>query len=112
MPSLNQNATIYRGGSPSIVVTVLDDAGDPVDLTGLSLFYRVSTSPGTSTLLLIQGPQITTVSNVATIPLTIAQTKDLPREALNHELYRLDGGVATLFMVGTLTVQSSQMFRH
>lgn len=115
MPALNQNATIYRGGSPTIVVTVLDQAGAPVSLVGQTLNWRVSSRAPNATLLVIASPTIMISgagNNIATIPLTIAQTKALPQGDLYHELYRLDAGVATNYTIGTLTVSPSQMFQH
>lgn len=112
MPSLNQNATIYRGGSPTLTVTVTDEAGDPLDLTGMTLNYRISKSAGGQTLAVVASPEITNDVNVASIPLTISQTRALPSGDLHHELYRLDGAEATSFMIGTLTVVNSQMTQH
>jgi hypothetical protein len=115
MPSLNQDATIYRGSSPTLLVTVLDEAGSPLDLTGMTLNYRVSASAGGQTLLVVASPSITISGaflNLASIPLTIAQTRALPGGELHHELYRLDGATAASFMIGTLTASHSQLTQH
>lgn len=118
MPSTDQNATIYRGADAEIDVTIVDSAGAPLDLAGKEIVYRVANTAGGTTKLTIAEPAITVASNVATVPITAAQSLTLKVPAAvdeveyYQELFLVEGGVVAVVMAGTLTVKAAQAARH
>lgn len=112
MPAVNQNATIYRGGSYAIAVPLKDASGDPLDTTGVDLFYRVakqaSSRSAVVSLTRETDPAITNEADVVTIPLPTAKTKDLGRNIYYHELFMVEDGERHVLMTGQLTVVQSQ----
>ena len=124
MPSVNQNATIYRGADATIEITIVDSAGDALDLSSKEVVFRVANKARDVTKLLIEEPDITIASNVATIPITAAQSAELkvmPR--LNEEgsqdesdfymeCYLVESGVVAVVTTGILTVKAAQAARH
>lgn len=106
--------TIYRGEARSLVVTVTDDAGNPVNLAAATLHYRVARSAAAPALLSVNQPAIAVSGaggNVVTIPRTGDNTKALPARTLYHELYRSDTG-AVLAKADTLKIEPAQLARH
>lgn len=118
MASLDQNATIYRGADAVLAVTITDSVGDPLDLSGKEIVYRVASTFGGASKLVIEEPDITVASNVATVPLTALQTEslsvkaDFDEEDYAHELYIVEAGIVAVVMQGTLTVKHAQAARH
>lgn len=67
LPS-NYNITTYQGDTFDLVVTLLDENGDPVDLTDAVFTLQVRNKVGSEVLLEIaQGDGITYVGNIVTI---------------------------------------------
>jgi len=105
-------ATLYNfskiaGDSESITVTMLDETGVAVDLTGASAKYVIKTDVrATTNLLLLTSATaaITLVSNVATIALLPADTVSLAGQYYHEfEITLADWRVFTAF-IGQLTI--------
>ena len=95
------------GDSESIVVTVLDETGAAVDLTGASGEYAIKTDvrAATNLLLLTSATNaIVFLSNTATITLAPANTVSLAGQYYHEfEITLADGRVFTAFY-GTPTI--------
>lgn len=113
MPMVDQNATVYRGGSYTITVPLVDEAGEPFDPTGIDLFYRIARTVNDRTAEKeLERPTITNDEDEVTIPLVTATTEDLTSSAYYHELYMVVSGERHVLMTGTLTVTPAQAARH
>ena len=114
MADLNTwDVTIRRGTDVEIQVTVLDADGEPASLDGVDLHYRVALeAPSAESLLSVDRPAITHVANVATVPVTFAQTKALPAGNMYHEIFEVIGGKVNVLRSGNLTVRSAQAALH
>jgi hypothetical protein len=114
MSDLNTWAvTIRRGTDVEIQVTVLDADGEPANLDGVDLHYRVAVEAlSAKPLLSVDRPAITHESNVATVPVTSDQTRQLPAGNLYHELFEVIDGKVSLLRSGNLTVKSAQAALH
>lgn len=109
------NDTVHQGEAKDLVVTVLDEAGDAVNLATATLHYRVARSEQGAALLSLDTADMAVSgagSNVVTIPRTAAETKALPARSLYHELYMVDGADPTVLMTGRLTVTPAQVAQH
>lgn len=109
MPRVNQDATVYRGGSYIITVKLVDENGAPFDPTGKDLFYRAARHAGETTAAIsLSRSTITNEADEVSIPLETATTKDLSRERYYHELFMIDEGERSVLMTGTLSVAPAQ----
>lgn len=110
MTAENQRARMYSGDSQTVKITVTDDDGNPVDLSGSQeLTFAVARYGTTEVTKTLSGGGITVTgsdNNVATIQLDASETADLEGE-FDIELQQTDGGgnVATLTR-GVLTIEA------
>lgn len=88
--------TAYAGDTLEIAVTVTDEAGAALPLTGAALVYVIYNSAGAEKVHKVSGAGITTDGNVATIAIAAGDTALLERAY--HELQVTDtsGNVSTL----------------
>ena len=93
---------VVRGNNPTIQITFMDGAS-PFDLTGSSLVLRVvnGTSEKIRRAMTLAGDPTT---GVATIVLTSAETRSLPKDvACDYEVERRIGGDEETILVGSMT---------
>jgi hypothetical protein len=127
MATTEQNASIYRGAGRVLRIACVDAAGDPLELTGLSLHYRVALTAKKLTLLALSGIPIEDgdvtlgeaaagYPHVAVVTITRERSLTLPAKTLYHELYATDGNPAqnddVVLMTGALTVLAAQIAQH
>lgn len=105
-----------RGDSATIVLTVVDGAGAPLDLTGKTLIFTakravVDPDPGvfqkrTGAGIAIRSPQSGATKGVADVAILPADTAGLPayRTTLIYDAELVDGGAVSTLETGTLTV--------
>ncbi len=108
-------ASIYLGEDASIVVTVKDDAGAALDLTGMSLSYLVwqGTNAAVITKTTSSGIALTTpASGIATITIADTDTDAITAGIYNHELKITDNGAGLedviMQRMGALTLLESK----
>lgn len=86
----------WRFEEKTLLITVTDDAGDPVNLTGVGLLWRVVRDAGSATVYLektdADGITVTGGSNnIATISIDPdTDYEDLPAGIHRHELWDTD----------------------
>jgi hypothetical protein len=107
-----KNCALLRGEDRDMVVTVLDDAGAPVNLAGTSLHYRVARYAERLPVLSIDTDGMTVQSNVVTITITAAQSAALGPHTYYHELYQTVNGQRRVLMRGSLELQDAQAAQH
>lgn len=121
MATENQNATIKAGGSYKLEFQIDGEDGNPLDLTGLEIYYRAANKAHTSTpLLTVPNAAITRkedatpgTPDVAVVPMKSADTEGLPDGDHYHEIYQVDAqGERFPLATGTLTVQHAQVAFH
>jgi hypothetical protein len=88
---------IYRGQDKTYLVTVVDDAGAAIDLTGGTMFFRVSDTPGSAHLIIAKssavGAEITFLAQSgatlgqAEIYIVPADTSDLEADVYYYDVW-------------------------
>ena len=114
MAKTEQNARVKRGGSHNLRVGLTDENGDPLNLAGITLHYRVARVASSSAPeLVITDADIGRDGSTAIIPLTTERTQQIPARRWYHELYMIDPeGERSVLMIGHLTVVSAQAAKH
>jgi hypothetical protein len=111
-----QNATVARGATLRMVITLTDAGGEPLP-PSTPLYYRVAREARSPSLLYLP-IAAATVDDATVVEVTLAreQTLTLPTLTLYHEVYTVDGDPAMaeddVLMTGTLTVIPAQIARH
>ena len=104
------NLSKIAGDSESITVTVVDETGAAVDLTGATIEYAIKTDVRALTNLLLltsATTSITILADTATITLSPANTVSLAGNYYHEcEITLVDGRVYTAFL-GTITINPS-----
>lgn len=94
---IKQSAGWHRWEEKTLLITITDANGDPVNLTGLSLLWRVVRDAGSSVVYLEKTDDITVTgasSNIATIPIDPdTDYEDLEAGVHRHELIDLDNNL-------------------
>jgi|GEM_PF-4150342 len=108
MTAEDQYGEMYSGDDQTIEITVTDDAGDPVDLSGSELTFVIAEDGSAEVTKATADGDISITganNNVATIQLDASDTDDLDG-AYHIELQQTDSGnnVATLTR-GTLSIK-------
>jgi hypothetical protein len=112
----NQNATVARGATLRMVVTLTDADGEPLPPT-TPLYYRIAREAKSASLFFMPIAAATVGSaTVVEVTLSREQTLTLPERTLYHEIYTVDGDPALheddVLMTGELTVLPAQIARH
>jgi hypothetical protein len=111
-----QNATVARGATLRLVITLTDAGGEPLP-PSTPLYYRVALEAKSTTLLYLPIAAATVDgATVAEVTLAREQTLTLPTMTLYHEVYTVDGDPTLreddVLMTGNLTVHPAQIERH
>jgi len=107
MAYVNQDAEIYVGDSKDFDVTVYDDNGDELDLSGYSVFYYVYGGSGAPVITKTTDDGIDVLGNGKLIvTLKRDDTKKLFGE-YSHEIDLLENQNVYTVMIGKLTVLPS-----
>lgn len=115
MAKSDQNITMFAGDSKNLVVTVLNDSGGPIDLTGAVIkwiMYRNNVGADVTKSSLNGGITISDpLSGVFTISVLSADTSDLAG-SFNHAAQVTDArGFATVVMNGRVTINQMRKFQ-
>jgi hypothetical protein len=101
-----------RGTDRDIVVTLLDAAGDPFDLTDAVLYFRIARRRGSVPVLEVEQAAMIIEANVVTIPITAEASATLSALIYRHELYIIRNDVRSVLMHGTVRMWDSQAALH
>lgn len=113
MPKRRQDFDVWQGETARLRIKCLDEANQPLDLSGLSLLWRLTVSVEDQTALVEKlSPTITTEDrdgsdDGAVVPLTPTELAALKPRRYRHELRYFVGADSNLLTIGTLTVYAS-----
>ena len=109
-PLLNQDATIWRGGSFRLRWDLVDADGEPLNMAGTELYYRVAQNASSTTpVLALDDVDIETEGSTAITPLTSERTEQIPARTWYHELGWIDSaGERNPLATGRLTSLHAQ----
>lgn len=111
MTKTGQNFDLWSGDDTTLEVTVLDDTGTPVVLTGATLTWKVFTRLGSMLVVKTNGNGIAITDaehGVCVITLTAADT-DVLNGTYHHELQMVQNGITSTVMVGHVTVHEDRV---
>lgn len=105
------NFDAYQGETKTLAVTITDDGGSPLDLTGLSAEWRLTTrvDPNTAVVTKTDGAGITITDAVAgklEVQLDGSDTEIDPG-SYRHELRLTGTGYVATVLAGRVTIRDS-----
>jgi hypothetical protein len=107
MAYVNQDVEIYAGDTKTIDLTIYDEDGELLDLSGYAVFYYAYGSPGNPVITKTSDEGIDILTNgKCTISIEPSDTKNLYGKYA-HEVDILKGSEVYTVMTGELTVKSS-----
>ena len=103
--------TAFAGDTLRIEVTVLDEAGEPLELTGASLVYVLVDTSGTEVLRKTSDDEEITINdNMVIIAIEAGDTSALGGERIYHELQLTDaGGNVSTLVAGWVTFEATEI---
>lgn len=113
MPSEHQNFELRQGVDKTIQITVTDNNGDAVDLSGAALTWIVATAPNGTTKFTKEEDSAGTITLDSTGSVVSIDIDDTDTAALEgeyyHELLSVDGnGDKTILTTGWVLIHPSQ----
>ena len=103
MPPATRDLTIYRGDDYAHTVTVTDEAGDPVDVSGSTWAAQFRRHDRDETAVDFAIDATNAATGVIVHSLTAAQTADLPARGV-YDLQRTTDGEVETYLAGDVTV--------
>ena len=101
----DQDLTITRGDTETIVVTITSDGSTPIDITGRTYLAQIRTSPDNTTVKASFTCTVTSAANgQVTCTLSATDSATLPVGIAYWDLQETASGVVSTILSGNVTV--------